>query len=84
VGFRWWTRCRALELGLRGSASNLIDGRVEVIAQGPREAVEALLAQLAPEAPPSATARGRRPGRVDGVSHRWSDAGPGLTGFVER
>ena len=24
VGFRWWTRARALELGLAGSASNLL------------------------------------------------------------
>jgi len=28
VGFRWWTRSRALELGLVGSASNQRDGRV--------------------------------------------------------
>ena len=30
VGFRWWTRSRALELGLSGYAKNLADGRVEV------------------------------------------------------
>lgn len=46
VGFRWWTRSRALELGLVGSASNLADGRVEVVAEGPREACEKLLALL--------------------------------------
>ena len=28
VGFRWWTRARALELGLSGFARNLTDGRV--------------------------------------------------------
>ena len=28
VGFRWWTRARALELGLVGYASNQADGRV--------------------------------------------------------
>ena len=37
VGFRWWTRCRALELGLVGHAANLSDGRVEVVAEGPQE-----------------------------------------------
>ena len=37
VGFRWWTRCRALELGLTGYAANQADGRVLVVAQGPRE-----------------------------------------------
>ena len=84
VGFRWWTRCRALELGLTGSAANLVDGRVEVVAQGPRETCERLLDALAPEAPPPAKPRDRRPGRVDGVSHRWSEAASGLSGFVER
>ena len=34
VGFRAWTRRRALELGLRGVARNLPDGRVEVLAAG--------------------------------------------------
>src|SRR5699024_1009106 len=33
VGFRWWPRARALELGLVGHARNLPDGRVEVNAQ---------------------------------------------------
>lgn len=84
VGFRWWTRCRGLELGLVGSASNLADGRVEVIAQGSREAAERLLAMLAPDAPEPAHPRMRRPGRVDGVTHRWSDPQPGIKGFVER
>jgi acylphosphatase len=84
VGFRWWTRCRALELGLTGSAANLADGRVEVVAQGPREAVERLLAVLAADAPLPVKARERRPGRVDGVSHRWSEPAPGPSGFVER
>ena len=33
VGFRWWTRARALELGLNGSATNLADGRVDVVVE---------------------------------------------------
>jgi len=66
VGFRWWTRSRALGLGLRGWARNLPDGRVEVLAQGDAESVERLLVLL--EEDPSTTAR---PGRVDGVvAHR--------------
>jgi len=75
VGFRWWTRSRALELGLAGKASNLDDGRVEVVAEGPREACEALLAHLR---------GGRTPGRVTGVTERWSAPRGGLSGFVER
>jgi len=75
VGFRWWTRARALELGLSGWAANLDDGRVEVVAEGPREACERLLAALS---------SGRTPGRVVGVTHRWADALGVAPGFVER
>jgi acylphosphatase len=46
VGFRWWTRSRALELGLTGYAANQADSRVLVVAQGPREAGEKLLELL--------------------------------------
>lgn len=75
VGFRWWTRARALELGLVGSATNLADGRVQVVAEGPADALAALLALL----------RGPgTPGRVDTVIDRVSAARGGLHGFVER
>jgi acylphosphatase len=75
VGFRWWTRARALELGLVGSAANLADGRVEVVAEGPRDGCAALLDAL----------RGNgTPGRVEGVTERWSSARGGCSGFVER
>jgi len=75
VGFRWWTRGRALALGLRGSAGNLADGRVEVIAEGPRPKCEALLRALR---------SGETPGFVDNVIERWSPARGGLNGFRER
>jgi len=75
VGFRWWTRSRALELGLVGSASNLADGRVEVVAEGTRDACEALLTQL----------RGAKtPGGVDKVVAQFGAARGGLRGFTER
>ncbi|NLW98754.1 MAG: acylphosphatase, partial [Actinomycetales bacterium] len=63
VGFRWWTRARALELGLVGHARNMADGRVEVVAQGRRVDVAALVGLLQ-EWPSTA----RRPGRVESVS----------------
>jgi len=74
VGFRWWTRARALELGLTGWALNLEDGRVEVVAEGSRAACESLVARLG---------AGATPGRVDLVTSRWSDA-RGVEGFRER
>lgn len=80
VGFRWWTRARALELGLVGHARNTDNGRVEVVAQGPRESVDQLLALLTEQ--PSST---RRPGRVGSVSSPfWGAARQGLDGFVEK
>nr|CEL15449.1 Acylphosphate phosphohydrolase, putative [Kibdelosporangium sp. MJ126-NF4]CTQ92149.1 Acylphosphate phosphohydrolase (EC 3.6.1.7), putative [Kibdelosporangium sp. MJ126-NF4] len=75
VGFRWWTRARALELGLVGGARNLRDGRVEVVAEGPRADCERLLALLR---------SGSTPGRVTTVVQRWAEARGDLTGFVER
>lgn len=75
VGFRWWTRARALELGLVGSATNRPSGRVEVIAEGPRAACEALLGLLnGPDTPGSVTL----------VTSRFEAPRGGLTGFVER
>ena len=75
VGFRWWTRARACELGLRGYARNLNDGRVEVVAEGVRADCERLLELLR---------SGHTPGSVDVVVDRWSDAKGNLIGFEER
>lgn len=75
VGFRWWTRSRARELGLVGSATNLDDGRVEVVAEGPESGCRLLLAALRG---PSA------PGRVRCVVERWSSARGALFDFTER
>jgi acylphosphatase len=67
-----------LELGVRGSATNLDDGRVKVEAEGPEEAVRGLLGRLKEQ--PSATGR---PGRVSEVNERWSDASGRYAGFRE-
>jgi acylphosphatase len=74
VGFRWWTRARALELGLAGWAENLDDGRVRVIAEGAVANCHELLALL--ESPET-------PGRVVRVTHRWDEPHGGLSGFGE-
>ena len=75
VGFRWWTRSRALELGLTGSAGNQPDGRVRVVALGPRQACEPLLDLLR---------GGATPGRVDNVVADLAQAGEPIAGFRER
>jgi acylphosphatase len=75
VGFRWWTRARALELGLVGWARNAPDGRVEIVAEGNREACEGLLAVLR---------GGGSPGRVDAVIERYTVAKLDISGFRER
>ncbi len=75
VGFRWWTRARALELGLTGFAANRDDGRVHVVARGSRAACDRLLELLR---------GGATPGHVDAVVHDWSDPGEPFEGFTER
>ncbi len=86
VGFRWWTRAAALELGLVGHARNLDDGRVEVVAEGPVAAVDALVAALEARAGDVPGRLAHRPGRVTGVSaHRSRPlAGRTLRGFEAR
>lgn len=42
VWFRAYTQRKARELGLTGWVRNLPDGRVEVVAEGPRPQLEAL------------------------------------------
>lgn len=78
VGFRWWVRSRALELGLAGHATNLSDGRVQVVAEGPRAASDALLNLLREQS--STTGR---PGVVELVVEQWAPC-KGESGFIER
>ena len=74
VGFRWWSRAEALSLGLTGTATNLEDGRVEIVVEGSESACRAMLA---------AVGGGGTPGRVTGVIERWGTP-RGLDGFIER
>ncbi|MER5867980.1 acylphosphatase [Kitasatospora sp. NPDC002040] len=75
VGFRWWTRARAMEIGLTGYTSNLGDGRVQVVAEGSHADCERLLTLL----------RGPgTPGRVTGVTEIWSATGDGYETFAIR
>jgi acylphosphatase len=62
-------------LGLTGYASNLADGRVEIVVEGVRTGCVRLLEQLR---------SGQTPGSVQTVVEHWSPARGDLTGFVER
>ncbi len=65
VGYRYATKMMATQLGLTGWVKNLADGRVEAVAEGPREKLESL-ASWAKQGPSSA--------RVEDVAATWSEA----------
>lgn len=62
VNFRHYTRQQAGLLGLTGWVRNLYDGRVEVVAEGEEDDVQALIAWCR-HGPPSA--------EVEGVDVTW-------------
>lgn len=73
VGFRWFVQRAAERLALVGYARNLPDGRrVEVVAEGARSALEALLAELR---------RGPSGSHVERVPHSFSPAAGGFSSF---
>ncbi len=75
VGFRWWTKSRALELGLVGYAANQPDGRVRVVVEGSTDKCDELLRLLW---------SGDTPGDVDVVVELFGEAQGGLRRFSER
>ena len=75
VGFRYFVRRRAHELGLSGWAANRPDGTVRVEAFGAREALMALVQALA-EGPVAS--------RVERVDHVIEEGGHGREGFRVR
>jgi acylphosphatase len=67
VCFRAETVAVGRQLGLRGFARNLVDGRVEVVAAGDDPSLEQLLRFLH---------RGPELARVEGVQVAWDDTTP--------
>ncbi len=72
VGFRYFMTRHAQARGLSGWVRNRPDGAVELVAEGRRPDLEALLA---------AARQGPRHARVDTVDARWSEAAGGLEPF---
>ena len=72
VGFRWFAREAAEELGLAGTVANLPDGRVEIEVAGDPESLAAFRRRVE-QGPPS--------GRVDRVEEHELDRPGGWRGF---
>lgn len=75
VGFRYFVVQKAHALALRGYARNESDGSVEVLAQGPRHALENLLVYLR---------QGPSAARVRDVRVTWSTMSEHMSGFHVR
>ncbi len=74
VGFRWFTERAARRLGVSGFVRNLPGGGVEVVAEGSKETLEALMASLR---------HGPTGADVHELTVAWHEA-VGLTGFSIR
>jgi acylphosphatase len=75
VGFRYWVRNVARDLGLRGSATNRPDGRVEVVVEGPRELCDQLVDAIGSDRPP---------GSVGDIRATWGEPTGEAAGFRVR
>ena len=76
VNFRYFVMRHAAELGLGGYVRNvLLDGTVEVVAEGDREKLEELLRYLH---------QGPRMARVERVDATWSEFSGDYSGFDVR
>jgi acylphosphatase len=75
VGFRYFVIQRAVQLGLRGYVRNESNGEVEVVAQGPRPALERLLTLLW---------QGPSGAYVRDVESKWRKPAEYLSGFHVR
>ena len=75
VGFRFSTEIQARRLGLNGWARNLSDGRVEAEFEGPREALEQMLAWCR---------KGPAWAQVTDVESEWSQGEAAYTDFFAR
>ena len=72
VGYRFFAAKAGRRLVLAGFARNLPDGSVEVVAEGPRWRLDALLSDLG---------RGPHAGRVDNVESAFQPASGEFAGF---
>ena len=72
VGFRWFVKIEADDLGVTGTVRNMRDGSVEVWAEGGQDALVSFLGRIA---------RGPTHGRVDRLFVDWDAAAGRWTDF---
>jgi acylphosphatase len=75
VYYRHSTKLQAEELGLTGYVRNLIDGSVEVVAEGEEESVKRLIEWCN---------QGPRGARVDHIDVKWDEPSSGFTDYSVR
>ncbi|HLC93251.1 MAG TPA: acylphosphatase [archaeon] len=75
VGFRFFAEAEAIFHGVHGFACNLVDGTVEVVAEGEKEKLLKFLHALE-KGPPT--------GHVEKVKKSWGDATGEFKGFSIR
>lgn len=75
VSFRYYTRQEARRLGLTGWVANKPDGSVQVVAEGPEQAMQAF-SRFLREGPPHA--------QVDQVREDWLDPSGEYKDFTVR
>ena len=75
VLFRHSARSKALEFGLTGFAKNLIDGKVEIVVEGPKEKAEVFVEWAR---------KGSTLARVDNVETAEEEYTGEFEGFVAR
>lgn len=75
VMYREFVRKEAMRLGLVGYAENLIDGTVEVVAEGPRVSLEKLVKKME---------TGSFWSSVDSIEVEWYPIKGGMTSFEVR
>ena len=72
VGFRWYARDIAKELGLLGYVKNLFDGRVEVVAEGKEDILQKFILELK---------KGSLAENIDGIETQEEDPDDEFTDF---
>ena len=75
VGFRYFVRTVAIDLGLSGWVRNLPDGRVEVEAEGDEDSLHELEQRLW---------KGSHFSRVENVNCSWTESVKGFEDFAIR